>query len=227
MKNHMRKTKQLILTMLLMLIFIIGVNIRGNNGEELKPNIEKLYSTKQFDQTGVIPNQKSTVPLLGQLTPNHKVTEINAPINVACVFAASTQGINDLGFNSMVYTGLQKAQTDGLCTFVYAEPTDSSQYPGMLQTYAASGTYDLIVTIGYDQISAVNTTAINYPSQSIVLIDQVVIQGNVRSVIFEEQEGSFLVGAIAGLMTQTGKVGFIGGMDIPLIREFNLCCSRS
>jgi len=203
-----------------MLIFIIGVNIRGNNGEELKPNIEKLYSTKQFDQTGVIPNQKSTVPLLGQLTPNHKVTEINAPINVACVFAASTQGINDLGFNSMVYTGLQKAQTDGLCTFVYAEPTDSSQYPGMLQTYAASGTYDLIVTIGYDQISAVNTTAINYPSQSIVLIDQVVIQGNVRSVIFEEQEGSFLVGAIAGLMTQTGKVGFIGGMDIPLIREF-------
>lgn len=203
-----------------MLVFAVGINTRGSNGEKLQLKIAKLYSTKQFDQTGVIYPWESVTSLAGRPVSNQKVTEINAPINVACVFAASAQGINELGFNSMVYAGLQKAQTDGLCTFVYKEPVDSSEYLGMLDNYAASGIYDLIVTIGYDQISAVNITAINYPAQPIVLIDQVVVQGNVRSVLFEEQEGSFLAGAMAGLMTQTGKVGFIGGMDIPLIREF-------
>ncbi|MFX1508401.1 MAG: BMP family ABC transporter substrate-binding protein, partial [Promethearchaeota archaeon] len=147
-----------------------------------------------------------------------KTTKIAAPINVACVF--SIGGITDSGFNEMAYAGLQKAESEGLCTFTYVEPTDTSQFQGYLDSYAASGSYDLIIAVGFAQDTAVNETAKSYPTQAIAIIDTPVNQGNVSSFIFKEHEGSFLVGAMAGLMTQTGRVGFIGGMDIALIRKF-------
>ncbi|MHA1225748.1 MAG: BMP family lipoprotein [Candidatus Hodarchaeales archaeon] len=140
------------------------------------------------------------------------------PINVACVFA--TGGLGDKSFNDLAYAGLQKAEADGLCTFTYAEPDEISEYQGLLENYASNSSIDLIVSIGFDQATAVNSTALTYNNTPIVLIDMVVVQGNVRSVVFNAAEGSFLVGAMAGLMTETGKIGFIGGMDIPLIREF-------
>lgn len=147
-----------------------------------------------------------------------EIAKPNQAINVACVFA--TGGLGDKSFNDMAYTGLQKAKSDGLCSFIYSEPDEIAEYDGLLANYAANTSIDLIVSIGFDQATAVNETAKLYPQKPIVLIDMVVFQGNVRSVVFNAAEGSFLVGAMAGLMTESGKIGFIGGMDIPLIREF-------
>jgi basic membrane protein A len=151
-----------------------------------------------------------------------KTTEIESrmatPINVAVVFALG--GLGDKAFNDMAYLGLQKAQADGLCTFDYREPTVESEIQTHLNSYAAAGTYDLIIAVGLVQRTYVNETAKTYPSQPIVLIDSIVNQGNVSSVTYRHNEGSFLAGALAGLMTQTGRIGFIGGMDIKLIREF-------
>ena len=140
----------------------------------------------------------------------------NQAINVGCVFA--TGGLGDKSFNDMAKAGLDKAIADGLMNSWttgsdFSEPDEISEYDQMLEDYA-TGDYDLIVSIGFDQATAVNTTALAHPNQPIVLIDMFLIQENVRSVLFKASEGSFLVGAMASLMTETNKVGFVGGMDI-------------
>jgi len=83
-----------------------------------------------------------------------------------------------------------------------------------------SGEYEIIICIGFDQADALTVIADEYPDQKFAIVDMVVVKDNVASLIFRANEGSFLVGVVAGLMTETGKVGFIGGMDIPLIRDF-------
>jgi basic membrane protein A and related proteins len=91
---------------------------------------------------------------------------------------------------------------------------------GGLRTIAGQGV-ELIVSPGFLQADAVESVSGEFRDTSFVLIDAVVEAPNVRSVLFEEHEGSFLVGFIAGTLSQTGVVGFVGGMDIPLIRNFN------
>ena len=78
----------------------------------------------------------------------------------------------------------------------------------------------LIVCIGFDQADALTTVAAEYPDQNFAIVDMVVDAPNVASLTFAANEGSFLLGVVAGLTTETGKVGFVGGMDIPLIRDF-------
>jgi basic membrane protein A and related proteins len=91
---------------------------------------------------------------------------------------------------------------------------------GGLRTIAGQGV-ELIVSPGFLQADAVDAVAREFSDTYFVLIDAVVEGPNVRSVLFREHEGSFLVGFIAGSLSQTGVVGFVGGMDIPLIRNFN------
>ena len=78
----------------------------------------------------------------------------------------------------------------------------------------------IIVGIGFAQAAAIETVAKEFPDRKFAIIDMVVDLPNVRSVVFREHEGSFLVGMVAALASKTGKIGFIGGMDIPLIRNF-------
>ncbi|MFX1515215.1 MAG: BMP family protein [Promethearchaeota archaeon] len=140
------------------------------------------------------------------------------PLNVA--FITGTGGLGDQSFNDLGYAGCMMAKEEGLCTFVMSEPDEISEFEGLQENYASNDSIDLIVTLGYDQASAVNKTAKAHPEVPIVLIDMVVVQGKVRSVTFKAGEGSFLVGAMAGLMTEAGKIGFIGGKDDFLIEEF-------
>jgi basic membrane protein A and related proteins len=76
------------------------------------------------------------------------------------------------------------------------------------------------VGIGFSQGSSMEKVAKDFPKLQFAIIDAVVNQPNVQSIVFKEHEGSFLVGMMAALASKTGKVGFIGGMDIPLIRRF-------
>ena len=80
----------------------------------------------------------------------------------------------------------------------------------------------VVVAMGFAQAAAVETVAQEFPETKFTLIDMVVDLPNVQSVIFKEHEGSFLVGMAAAMASSTGKVGFVGGMDIPLIRKFAL-----
>ena len=147
------------------------------------------------------------------------------PYDVAVVFA--TGGLGDKSFNDGVYTGLEKAQTDFGINFTYAEPTAIADYEGFIRGFAQhaqyADPYDLIICVGFDQEVALQTVANETPSQKFAIVDMYidpVVYPNVASLIFQEEQGSALVGAIAGLMTTTGKLGFVGGMDIPLINKF-------
>ncbi len=139
-------------------------------------------------------------------------------VKVAIVFA--TGGLGDKSFNDSCYEGVRKAQQDFGIEFDYVEPTAIAEYEGFLRQYAKSAEYDLIVSIGFDQADALTIVAGEYPDQKFAIVDMVVDQPNVASLVFNENEGSFLVGAAAGLKTKTNSIGFVGGMDIPLIRKF-------
>ena len=78
----------------------------------------------------------------------------------------------------------------------------------------------IVVAVGFSQATPLEAVSQEFPDTKFTIIDSVVEQPNVQSVVFKEHEGSFLVGMAAALKSETGKVGFIGGMDIPLIRNF-------
>ena len=155
---------------------------------------------------------------------------------VAALFtAASAQdyvfGINfdaggkfDGSFNEGTWRGLERGianlEAEGLeidlLEFEGTPDTSAQGLRGMSEQGA-----ELIVAPGFAQADSVAAVSQEFPFTNYVIIDGVVDADNVRSVLFKEHEGSFLVGYLAGLMTRTGTVGFVGGMDIPLIRNFD------
>ena len=158
------------------------------------------------------------------------VQPVPNPFNVAIVFA--TGGLGDKSFNDGCYRGALQAEDDFGITFTYVQPTAVAEYEGYIRNYAAHPGYiepfDLIICIGYDQVAPLKTIAAEYPDQTFGIIDEyldnvstaAVEFPNVRGMVFAEHEGSALVGAFAGLVTTTDKLGFVGGMDIPLINKF-------
>jgi basic membrane protein A len=132
----------------------------------------------------------------------------------------ATGGLGDKSFNDISYAGVMKAQEDLGIEFDYVETTAIAEYEGYQRDFAMSGEYELIICIAFDQADALTIIAEEYPDQKFAIVDMVVFKPNVASLVFSENEGSFLSGVAAGLMTETGKVGFVGGMDIPMINNF-------
>jgi basic membrane protein A len=147
-----------------------------------------------------------------------QIAELSKPPKVGIVFA--TGGLGDKSFNDISRAGAQRAYEELGVEFDYVEPTAIAEYEGYQRDFAMSGDYILIVCIGFDQADALTVVASEYPDQNFALVDMVVDNANVASLTFRANEGSFLTGVVAGLTTTTGKVGFVGGMDIPLIRDF-------
>jgi basic membrane protein A len=132
----------------------------------------------------------------------------------------ATGGLGDKSFNDSCFAGAKKAEKELGIQLSYVEPTAIAEYEGHLREYAKSGEYALIISIGFDQADALTTVAKEYPNQNFAIVDMVVDLPNVANFVFRENEGSFLVGAVAAMMTKTNKIGFVGGMDIPLINKF-------
>jgi len=132
----------------------------------------------------------------------------------------ATGGLGDKSFNDIAYAGVKKAEDELGIEFDYVQPTAITQYEGYQRDFAKAGNYTLIVCIGFDQADALTKIAAEYPKQNFTIVDMVVDKPNVASLLFKANEGSYLVGVAAGMKTKTGKVGFVGGMDIPLIRDF-------
>jgi len=147
-----------------------------------------------------------------------QIAELSKPPKVGVVFA--TGGLGDKSFNDISMAGVQKAFDNLGVQFDYVQPTAIAEYEGFQRDFAMSGDYILIICIAFDQAEALTVVASEYPDQNFALVDMVVDNANVASLTFRANEGSFLTGVVAGLTTTTGKVGFVGGMDIPLIRDF-------
>jgi len=130
-----------------------------------------------------------------------------------------TGGKFDKSFNEGVAYGAERFKKETGIEPIEFEVTNDTQFEQAHRRFAQRGS-DLIIGVGFDQGVPVETVAKEFPAVHFTIIDAVVKQPNVQSVLFKEQEGSFLVGMAAALASKTGKIGFIGGMDIPLIRRF-------
>jgi basic membrane protein A len=128
-------------------------------------------------------------------------------------------GKADKSFNEAAYRGAQRFEKEtGVAAreFEIANETQRAQAFANMARRGAS----VIVGVGFTQRVALETVAKQYPDKKFTLIDATSDLPNVQSVVFREQEGSFLVGMLAALASKTHKVSFVGGMDIPLIRRF-------
>lgn len=133
-------------------------------------------------------------------------------------------GVDDKSFNQSAWEGIQKFGKDnglekGRGGYDYLQSTGDTDYPTNLNKLVRSD-FDLIFGIGYLMGDAVKEVAKQNPKKHFAIVDTVVDEPNVASITFKEHEGSFLVGVVAGLMTKTNKIGFVGGMEIPLIEKF-------
>jgi basic membrane protein A len=146
-------------------------------------------------------------------------------LSAASAFAAKPAVIYDLGgkydksFNEAAYRGAEQFKKETKSEYREFEIQNDAQREQALRKFAKEG-YDPIIAIGFSQAQALDTVAKEFPKTHFAIIDSVVDLPNVRSIVFKEQEGSYLVGILAAMASKTGKVGFVGGMDIPLIRRF-------
>jgi basic membrane protein A and related proteins len=125
----------------------------------------------------------------------------------------------DKSFNEGVHTGAEKFKKDTGTEYRDFEPQNDAQREQALRRFARDG-FSPIVAVGFSQETALKKVAEEFPNTKFAIIDAVVEKPNVQSVVFKDHEGSFLVGLLAAKASKTGKVGFVGGMDIPLIRKF-------
>lgn len=125
----------------------------------------------------------------------------------------------DKSFNQSAYLGAEKFKEETGISYLEFEVTNPSQREQAIRKMAERKS-DLIVGIGFAQADAISKVAKENLNLKFAIIDAVVDSPNVQSIIFKEQEGSFLVGMLAALKSKTGVISFVGGMDIPLIRAF-------
>ncbi len=125
----------------------------------------------------------------------------------------------DASFNEGVYHGAEKFKKDSGIDYRDLEIQNDAEREQDLRKFAKAG-YSPIMTVGFSWATALGKVADEFPNTKFAIIDGDVDKPNVQSIKFKEQEGSFLVGVIAAKTSKTGKVGFVGGMDIPLISAF-------
>ena len=125
----------------------------------------------------------------------------------------------DKSFNEAAYNGAEKFKSETGIEYVEFEISNDAQREQALRRFAENGR-DPIVMAGFSWAAALEKVAEEFPDTDFAIIDMVVDKPNVRSVVYKEQEGSYLVGILAAMASETKKVGFVGGMDIPLIRKF-------
>ena len=165
---------------------------------------------------------------LGELsmTLMHKFLGASAALALTAGTAAADPAILfDLGgkfdksFNESAYNGAERwaAETGG--SYAEVEIQSDAQREQAIRRFAESGA-NPIVMAGFSWATPLAEVAADYPDTKFAIIDMVVDAPNVRSVVFNEHEGSYLVGMMAAMASETGTVSFIGGMDIPLIRKF-------
>ncbi len=128
-------------------------------------------------------------------------------------------GKDDKSFNNAAFRGATEAKQKLGIFLKEIEASDDSFFEPAMRSFIQKK-FDLIIGIGVSQSEAVKKLAKEFPQQKFAIIDAPVDAPNVMSAMFNEHEGSYLVGYIAALKSKTGHIGFIGGMDIPLIRRF-------
>ncbi len=127
-------------------------------------------------------------------------------------------GIGDKSFNDSTYAGLAKAKEDYGIGLQVLEPKQDSDFQAYMDRISKNA--NVVIGVGYRLKDAVSTVSAQNKNVNYILIDDEVVGDNVYNLMFKEEEGSFLAGVLAGLVTETNKIGFIGGVDSPLVKKF-------
>src|ERR671919_492578 len=138
-------------------------------------------------------------------------------IRVGIVFDIG--GKDDRSFNAAAWQGVQRAAKELPIILRDIEPGTPNAIEPAMRAFAERN-FDLIIGVGFAQAPIMELVAKDYPNINFAIIDGVSELPNVASLVFKEHEGSYLVGMLAAKSTRTGTIGFIGGMDIPLIHRF-------
>ncbi len=125
----------------------------------------------------------------------------------------------DKSFNEAAYNGAERWKKESGKPYLEFEIANAAQREQAMRKMAERNAVP-IIGVGFTQGSAMEKVAKEFPKLKFTIIDSVIDLPNVESVVFKEHEGSFLVGMLAAMASKTGKVGFVGGMDVPLIRKF-------
>jgi basic membrane protein A and related proteins len=125
----------------------------------------------------------------------------------------------DKSFNEAAYNGAERFKAETGIEYMEFEVTQEAQREQAMRRMVRNGA-NIVVVVGFQNATPLETIAPENPDTNFTIIDSVVELPNVQSIVFEEHEGSFLVGMAAAMASETGTVGFVGGMDIPLIRNF-------
>jgi len=149
-------------------------------------------------------------------------TDANAPLQVGLVFDIGGRG--DKSFNDAAYAGLEAAQKELGIQFTTLETSEGADREAQLRQLAA-GPAQIVFGVGFLFTDDVRALAKEFPNKKFACVDYTVNPGdtlppNLVALKFKEEEGSYLVGALAALLSKTHKVGFVGGMTIPLIKKF-------
>jgi basic membrane protein A len=147
----------------------------------------------------------------------------------ACAAAVSAEpaviyelgGKNDKSFGQAAWEGAERWKKETGQPYLEFEIANAAQREQAARRFAERGA-DPVVGIGFPQASAIAKVAKDFPKSHFAIVDMVVDLPNVQSFVYREHEGSFLVGMLAAMASKSGKVGFVGGQDIPLVRKF-LC----
>jgi basic membrane protein A len=140
-------------------------------------------------------------------------------VHVGIVFDIG--GKDDRSFNAAAWQGVSRAAKDLPIVLRDVEPGDPTSIEPAMRAFAERG-YNLIIGVGFAQTPQIEATAKDYPNLNFAIVDGVSQLPNVASLIFKEHEGSYLVGMIAAMTSKSGTLGFVGGMDIPLIHKFEV-----
>jgi basic membrane protein A len=125
----------------------------------------------------------------------------------------------DRSFNQAAYDGAERFKKETGVAYNEFEITNTAEREQAIRNLARRGA-SVVIAVGFNNHAAIETVAKEFPNVKFTIIDSEVNLPNVQSVTFREHEGSFLVGMAAALTSKTGKVGFVGGMDVPIIRKF-------
>lgn len=162
--------------------------------------------------------------LVSSCTHRAEAKREGCKIRVGIVFDIG--GKNDRSFNAAAWEGVKRAQQDLDICLYDVEPGNPTSIEPAMRAFAEKN-FDLIIGVGFAQGPIMQKVALDYPNNKFAIIDGVIFEAdgktplkNVASLVFREHEGSYLVGMIAASKSKTGTIGFLGGMDIPLIHRF-------
>ncbi|HEY0320203.1 MAG TPA: BMP family ABC transporter substrate-binding protein [Pyrinomonadaceae bacterium] len=150
-------------------------------------------------------------------TTQSREKDDKSKVHVGIVFDIG--GKDDRSFNAAAWQGVQHAEKDFPIVLRDVEPGNPTSIEPAMRAFAERG-YNLVIGVGFAQSPIMERVAKDYPNVNFAIIDGVIMQDNVASLVFMEHQGSYLVGMIAARTSKTGVLGFLGGMDIPLIHRF-------